>query len=162
MRSLCYRAQEGGTRGVGFVHSPLLGPDPPPEWHGLMHAVDWYTTFAGLAGASVESTGPLPVDGINIWNALKTNTTDPNRHMLIQYASFAEDGSKLAQPEGVIRRGDWKLITGYPGWRQSSWNGHFPLPGAPDAIEGWDEAHTHASASTFLLLSAPEKYQLQY
>jgi hypothetical protein len=43
-----------------------------------------YTTFAGLAGASVESTGPLPVDGINIWNALKANETNATRHMLIQ------------------------------------------------------------------------------
>lgn len=23
------------------------------------------------------------------------------------------------------------------------WNGHFPLPGGPDTIEGWEEAHTH-------------------
>ena len=76
---------QGGTRGVGFIHSPLLGPNPPPEWHGLMHAVDWYTTFAGLAGASVENTGPLPADGINIWDDMKANQTDPSRHMIIQY-----------------------------------------------------------------------------
>eukprot|EP01043_Picozoa_sp_COSAG02_P042461 COSAG02_NODE_3612_length_6484_cov_22.155834_4_plen_146_part_00 len=112
-----------------------------------MHAVDWYTTFAGLAGASVNQTGPLPVDGINIWDSLRANETDPNRHMLIQYASVAEDGSKLAQPQGVVRRGDWKLITGYPGWGRPGWDGHFPLPAGPDTIEGWEEAHTHASIS---------------
>ena len=115
-----------------------------------MHAVDWYTTFAGLAGAPVDKTGPLPVDGINIWDSLKANQTDPDRHMLIQYASVTEDGSKLAQPEGVVRRGDWKLITGYPGWGRADWDGHFPLPAGPDTIEGWEEAHTHASVPPLL------------
>ena len=40
MRGGKYTFWEGGTRAVGFVHSALLGPNPPPEWHGLMHAVE--------------------------------------------------------------------------------------------------------------------------
>ena len=61
-----------------------------------------------------------------------------------RYASFSENGSKLLQPEGVVRRGDWKLISGYPGWQNPLWNGHFKLPSGPDdSIEGWEIAHTH-------------------
>jgi hypothetical protein len=106
-------------------------------------AVDWYTTFAALAGADVNSTGPLPPDGTNIWPDLVANRTDPARHMLIQYTSVSATGTKLAQPIGVVRKGDWKLITGYPGWGRPGWDGHYPLPAPDQPIEGWEEAHTH-------------------
>ena len=33
---------QGGTRGTSFIHSKLLGPNPVPEYSGLMHAVDWF------------------------------------------------------------------------------------------------------------------------
>jgi hypothetical protein len=131
---------------LSFIHSPLLGANPAPEWFGIAHAVDWYATMAALAGASIDGTGPLPADGVNIWDAVKANTSNPDRHMLIQYASVDRNGTKLSQPQGVVRKGEWKLITGYPGWGAPGWDGHFPLPGGPDgteAIEGWDEAHTH-------------------
>ena len=51
----------------------------------------------------------------------------------------------MTQPEGVVRRGDYKLITGYPGWQNPSWNGHFKLPQPDEEIEGWEIAHTHVA-----------------
>ena len=61
-----YTFWEGGTRGTSFIHSPLLGANPAPEWFGIAHAVDWYATMAALAGASMDGTGPLPADGVHI------------------------------------------------------------------------------------------------
>ena len=134
---------------MGFIHSPLLS-NPPREWHGLCHAVDWYATFAALGGASVSGTGPLPADGTNIWPMLASNRTDPSRHMLIQYESANKNDQPLNQTLGVLRKGPWKLITGYPGWR-SGWDLHVPLPSGPDEkIEGWEEAHTHVAADVVI------------
>ena len=40
---------EGGTRGVGFVHSPLLAR-PGTTTSNLMHAVDWLPTLMSAIG----------------------------------------------------------------------------------------------------------------
>lgn len=39
---------EGGTRGVAFIHSPLL-PRTGYKYTGLMHVVDWYKTLLYVA-----------------------------------------------------------------------------------------------------------------
>ncbi|XP_042866572.1 arylsulfatase I-like [Penaeus japonicus] len=45
---------EGGTRGVAFIHSPLL-PKTGFKYEGLMHIVDWQSTLLHAAGANKYS-----------------------------------------------------------------------------------------------------------
>lgn len=89
---------EGGVRVCAFAH-----------WAGHikagtriaepMHAVDWFPTFAGVAGA------PLPkgveLDGRDLRPVLTENAKSPHDHLLLVGPSPAQ---------AAVRVGDWKLV----------------------------------------------------
>ena len=86
-----YTFWQGGTRGIGFIASPLL-PDAVRglKWNGLAHAVDMHTTIAKLGGASdamLAATGPLPSDGVDLWPSIIANTSSPREHLVLQVCS---------------------------------------------------------------------------
>jgi len=58
---------EGGTRAIGFVHSPLLLKNRNIS-RNLMHAVDWLPTLLSAIGTDIAQTTGL--DGIDQWPAL--------------------------------------------------------------------------------------------
>ncbi|KAK7067491.1 hypothetical protein SK128_020465 [Halocaridina rubra] len=121
---------EGGTRGVAFIHSPLL-PKTGYKYTGLMHIVDWHDTLlhvarsgakvsngtnrgksASLTGEENSSGAQESKDSMNMWPAIISNTKSP-RH------SFVYNVRKKPL-RGAIRRRNWKLIVGdggrYDGW----------------------------------------------
>ncbi|KAA0197313.1 hypothetical protein HAZT_HAZT002400 [Hyalella azteca] len=91
---------EGGVRVPGFVHSPLLSS--PGVYRGLFHAVDWFATIAGLAGAAV----PPEVDGVDQWAALAGREA-PARDSFVYNIAYSQDALKAA-----VREGDYKLVVG--------------------------------------------------
>ena len=100
---------EGGTRVCALANWP--GHIQPGDVHGLIHAVDLYPTFAGLAGASTARAKPL--DGIDVWGTISAGKPSPRTEMVYNIEPF----------RGAIRQGDWKLV-----WRT-------PLP---QAVELYD------------------------
>ena len=60
----------------------------------LLHVVDLFPTFAGLAGAS--TAGGQPLDGVDAWDAIANGTESPRTEMVPSLK--------------VIRQGDWKLL----------------------------------------------------
>uniref|UniRef100_A0A672J0A3 Sulfatase N-terminal domain-containing protein n=1 Tax=Salarias fasciatus TaxID=181472 RepID=A0A672J0A3_SALFA len=58
---------EGGVRGLGFIHSPLLRRKRRVS-KALVHITDWYPTLVGLAGGNESLTEGL--DGYNVWEAI--------------------------------------------------------------------------------------------
>jgi hypothetical protein len=62
---------DGGTKGVGFIHSPLLPTTSKGAvWPGLMHACDWYATLATAASIPLTRNSTLAADSVDMWGAL--------------------------------------------------------------------------------------------
>jgi arylsulfatase A-like enzyme len=87
---------EGGNRVVAFANWP--GRVQPGRVDGMMHAVDLFTTFAHLAGASTEKCKPL--DGLNVWATLSAGAPSPRTELVYGIEPF----------RAGIRQGDFKLV----------------------------------------------------
>ncbi|MDE0368184.1 MAG: sulfatase-like hydrolase/transferase, partial [Gammaproteobacteria bacterium] len=73
------------------------------ESAALLHAVDLFPTFAGLAGA--DTGAGLPLDGVDAWAAIADGAASPR--------------DEVVHSLDVIRKGDWKFIEegiDYYGW----------------------------------------------
>ncbi|XP_053158625.1 arylsulfatase I [Hemicordylus capensis] len=117
---------EGGVRGIGFVHSPLIKRKRRTS-RALIHITDWYPTLVTLAGGNVSETENL--DGYNVWPAISEGKESPRTEILhnidplynhAKYGSL-ESGFGLwnTAVQASVRVGDWKLLTGDPGY--SDW-----------------------------------------
>ena len=93
---------EGGIRVPAVVRLPGRIA-PGSESDALLHAVDLFPTFAGLAGA--DTGAGLPLDGVDAWA------------VIAEGAASARD--EVVHSLDVIRKGDWKFIEegiDYYGW----------------------------------------------
>jgi arylsulfatase B len=64
---------EGGTRGIGFIHSPLLHTSGCTNFN-MMHAVGWLPTLMSAIGQQNLATSAT--DGVDQWAAISS----PNLH----------------------------------------------------------------------------------
>lgn len=87
---------EGGTRVCAFANWP--GKIKAGQVDGLIHAVDLFSTFAALAGASTE--GCKPIDGLNVWETISSGAASPREEIVYNIEPF----------RGAVRQGEWKLI----------------------------------------------------
>jgi len=113
---------EGGMRGVGFVHSPLIKQRGTVN-SGLMHVSDWFPTILALAG---HNPAGLNVDGFDIWKSISNGEPSPRKEILHNIDPLTpKHGSRLNiskfdnRVRAAIRVGNWKLITGEP--LEGSW-----------------------------------------
>jgi len=93
---------EGGTRAIGFIHSPLLKKSGYTS-SSLMHAVDWLPTLMsaiGQKGLAVSAT-----DGIDQWSHLSSRTSSQPREEVVY-------NIKEKPFMAAIRVGNYKLIWG--------------------------------------------------
>ncbi|XP_026230608.1 arylsulfatase I-like [Anabas testudineus] len=70
---------EGGIRGVGFVHSPLLRRRRRIS-RALLHITDWFPTLVGLAGGNVSKSPGL--DGYDVWPTISEGKESPRQEIL--------------------------------------------------------------------------------
>ncbi|XP_064181603.1 arylsulfatase I-like isoform X1 [Anguilla rostrata] len=148
---------EGGIRGVGFVHSPLLRRRRRVS-RALVHITDWYPTLVALAGGNVSASDGL--DGYDVWPALSEGKESPRREILhnidplynhAKHGSW-QDGFRLwnTAVQASIRSGDWKLLTGDPGC--GDWIPPQTLAGFPGSW--WDlERRTQAARKSVWLFN---------
>ncbi|XP_059202496.1 arylsulfatase I [Centropristis striata] len=154
---------EGGIRGLGFVHSPLLRKKRRVS-KALVHITDWYPTLVGIAGGNESLTEG--VDGYNVWEAISEGKESPRLeilHNIDPLYNHARSGS-LQKGYGIwntavqasIRAGDWKLLTGDPGY--GDWTPPQMLPGFPSSW--WNmERHTEPRKSVWLFNISGDPYE---
>ncbi|XP_078069909.1 arylsulfatase J-like isoform X2 [Mustelus asterias] len=117
---------EGGIRGIGFVHSPLI-KNKGSVSQGLMHITDWYPTLVTLAEGELEEN--LDLDGYDIWETISEGKPSPRTDILHNIDPLytrvktrsPRDGFGIWDTaiQAAIRVRDWKLLTGNPGF--SDW-----------------------------------------
>jgi arylsulfatase A-like enzyme len=115
---------EGGTRVVAIANWP--GHIKPGVIDEMIHVVDLYPTFVGLAGGSTAKAKPL--DGLDMWPTLSAGRPSARTEIVYNVEIF----------RAGVREGDWKLV-----WRA-------PLPQrvelyniAEDPAEQHDRAAEH-------------------
>lgn len=67
LRGWKFSLWEGGIRGVGFVHGPMLNKTGYMN-NALMHVSDWFPTLLSVAGGKSQG---IPLDGYNMWDAIR-------------------------------------------------------------------------------------------
>ena len=87
---------EGGNRVAACANWP--GKIKPQTVDGIIHAVDLYSTFAALAGASTNKCKPL--DGMDVWDTIAAGAPSPRNEVVYNIEPF----------RGAVRQGDWKMI----------------------------------------------------
>lgn len=94
---------EGGVRVCAFANWPGHVPAGITITQP-MHVIDWYPTFVNLAGASLQASNQLPLDGRDVWPMLTAGAESPHDAILC-----------IQSPRrAAIRMGDWKLIQTTP------------------------------------------------
>ena len=114
---------EGGIRGVGFVHGSMLNvPNPNVRTNNeLIHVSDWYPTLLHASGCPVMP-GTQSLDGFDQWETISQYAVSPRTELLLNIDPL-ESGPEPRLVMGFdtsvragIRVGDWKLLTGDPGF----------------------------------------------
>ncbi|XP_046329316.2 arylsulfatase B-like [Haliotis rufescens] len=103
---------EGGVRGVGVVHSPLLQKSGYVS-EQMLHVTDWLPTLYRAAGGDPRKL--KHPDGFDSWEMLSTNGKPVRTEMLHNIDPRSRFGG--------LRVGDYKLLTGDVGM---NWDGWYP------------------------------------
>ena len=98
---------EGGVRGVGWVHSPLLCRTGY-ENNRMMFISDWFNTLLSIAG--LESLLPANLDSINMWNSISRNSGSSREEIIFNL----DQDNYWRTWSAAIRVGRFKLIWGQP------------------------------------------------
>ena len=98
---------EGGVRGVGWVHSPLLCRSGY-ENNRMMFISDWFNTLLSIAG--LESLLPASLDSINMWSSISRNSGSSREEIIFNL----DQDNYWRTWSAAIRVGRFKLIWGQP------------------------------------------------
>jgi hypothetical protein len=132
IQSVCILQGRGGSLYIiqgGFLP---VGQRGKSYTAGLAHIIDWYKTFALLAGADPlgdQDTAPAPLESLDLWPWLSGQTADSPRNEIIYDHRMNTTDKRWntsglpGYASGALRVGDWKLLVGAQ--KQASWFGHF-------------------------------------
>ena len=96
---------EGGIRGVGWVHSPLLCRRGLTSKR-MMFITDWFSTLLSVAG--LESLVPPNLDSFNVWSSISKNSGSARKEIILNL----DQDNFWGLWSGAIRSTRFKLIWG--------------------------------------------------
>lgn len=94
---------EGGIRVPAVMRWPG-GLDGGRRIHELVHFTDWFPTLS--AAAQVETPESLPLDGQNVWSALRGEAGEIDTRRFWQWNRY----SPVRNVNAAMRDGPWKLL----------------------------------------------------
>lgn len=103
---------EGGVRGTGFIHSPLLKKQGYVA-EQMIHVTDWMPTLYRAAGGDPKEMGDIY--GLDLWDMISNNEKSIRTGML---HNIDPKG-----PKGALRQGDYKILNGTI---SKAWGGWYP------------------------------------
>ena len=95
---------EGGIRLPLVIRWPD-GIARQGDFHGLVHSCDLLPTL--LNACDIEYTPQLPLDGVDVWQALQNN--DPIKDQPLRFWQWNRYAPEIAC-NSAVREGDWKLV----------------------------------------------------
>uniref|UniRef100_A0ABM0N0W6 Arylsulfatase B-like n=1 Tax=Saccoglossus kowalevskii TaxID=10224 RepID=A0ABM0N0W6_SACKO len=115
LRGIKHTLWEGGVRGDGFIHSPLL-EKPGRISTDMIHVCDWLPTIYHIAGGNVSSL-PTNLDGFNVWDTLSRGTPSPRTEILHNIDPHKNHNA------AALRVGEFKIILGTE--EHGEWDGWY-------------------------------------
>jgi hypothetical protein len=146
----CCSFLQGGFRGIGFVHSPLLAKKGT-VYAPLLHVSDWYRTLLGAAlsgdsaaarSAAQKQLAPLlaagAIDSVDQWAAISAGASaslsdaDPRTEVLLAGIDSDKHGAAIRVGAYKLLIGDWGADT----WCDLNVSGLSPAYPAPARSQG--------------------------
>ena len=131
LRGAKFGLWEGGVRVRAFLSGGAVHARRGAKWHGLAHESDLLPTMLAAAGLQVPTnTGPTPMDGFSLWDAIQANSSSPRTavvHQILNQFNLRDclgADHDMENCGAAVRVGRYKLLAGYPGWSQ--WAGDTP------------------------------------
>ncbi|RUS90319.1 hypothetical protein EGW08_001917, partial [Elysia chlorotica] len=120
LRGLKNSLWEGGVRGVGLVHSPLLSRQGYVS-NQMLHVCDWLPTLVSAAGGRSLLDETAPLDGVDAW-AMLSHDGPPVRSEMLHNIDPLE-------VKAALRVGPYKLLVGQINLEYGQWFPPFQLSG---------------------------------
>ena len=119
-RGVKFTLWEGGVRGVGLVHSPLLARQGYVS-NKMLHVCDWLPTVISAAGGKHLLKNATSLDGFDAWEMLSQDGNAVRSEILHNIDPVIK--------RGALRVGDYKLLVGHINFNWGGWYPPYQLPG---------------------------------
>lgn len=167
LRSCKFQYFEGGVRLPAFVYAPgiLTSNQTGTKYHGLMHHVDWYTTFLSLAKYSKTELWNA-LDGVDHWDAIGGVSPAPRKEIVLDLSSVAvinhtrlEMGFEYAVIAYIYA--EMKLLQNVPNdiWYHPNTTYPSTCVGRTCKMSGWMNGDSECGWSNFLFNLTEDPYE---
>ncbi|KAK3762417.1 hypothetical protein RRG08_061667 [Elysia crispata] len=120
LRGVKFTLWEGGVRGVGLIHSPLIVRQGYVS-NKMLHVCDWLPTLISAAGGKHLLENVTSLDGVDAWEMLSHDSKAVRSEMLHNIDPW--------DVKAALRMGDYKLLVGAISMSYGKWYPPYQVSG---------------------------------